>query len=259
MRTTSASTGDDPDRCANDAIIGAHGRGLRTMTNGVDRRGVLPRIVQIGFHKCGTRTFQQLFERAGHKVLQHKLRPRFRPSRNAALLMRENLRAGRKIFAGMEDFTFYAGLIYQTESESFEPIRRFTEIMRDYPDTILLLNVRNREDWVQSRLKHGHGEFAKRVMRQRGVEDPEELAEIWRREWDTHLSEVRAFMADRPEQLVEFDLDTGSVQQLVDRLSAYGLKLEDWGDVGRTRGIRRHPIVARAKTLWAHLRWRPPA
>ena len=221
------------------------------------RSGTLPRVVQIGFHKCGTRSLEQLFQGAGHRVVQYKLRRPFRRSRNAGLLMRENLQAGRKIFAGMEDFTFYADLIYQTESDSFEPIRCFPEIMRDYPDTILLLNVRKREDWIRSRLRHGHGEFVRRVMRQRGVSSIDQIADSWRAEWDTHLAEVRAFMADRPEQLVEFDLDTGSAEALVERLPDYRLRAEDWGDIGRTRGIRRHPVVASLKQLWAHVRWRP--
>jgi hypothetical protein len=227
------------------------------MAGALERQQKLPRVVQIGYHKCGTRTFQRLFERAGHRVVQYKLRRPLRRSRIAAYIFRENLRAGRKVFAGMEDFTLYAGLSYETENDSFEPIRHFREILRDYPDTILLLNMRDREDWIRSRLRHGHGEFAARVMRQRGIEDPEVLAEAWRREWDTHIAEVREFMADRPEQLVEFNLDTGSVQALVERLSAYGLKMEHWGDVGRTRGLKQHPLVARFKRWWAHSRWRP--
>lgn len=224
---------------------------------GQDRTSALPRVVQIGFHKCGTRSLEQLFRGAGHPVVKYKLRRPLRRSRNAGLLMRQNLEAGRKIFAGMEDHVFYADLIYQTESDAFEPIRCFREIMRDYPDTILLLNVRDREDWIRSRLKHGHGEFAQRVMRQRGIDSQEVLADLWRQEWDTHLAEVRAFMADRPAQLVEFDIDNDSVEALVERLSAYGLAAEDWGDIGRTRGVKRHPLVARLKKLWAHARWRP--
>jgi len=227
------------------------------MSKQAGRAAALPRVVQIGFHKCGTRSLERLFEGAGHRIVKYKLRRPFRRSRNAGLLMRENLRAGRKIFAGMEDHTFYADLIYQTESDSFEPIRHFREIMRDYPDTILLLNVRKREDWIRSRLQHGHGEFARRVMRQRGIASTEALADAWREEWDAHLAEVRAFMQDRPEQLVEFDLDTGSVQVLVERLADYGLRAEDWGDIGRTRGVRRHPLVAGLKRFWAHVRWRP--
>ncbi len=217
----------------------------------------LPRVVQIGFHKCGTRSLEQLFRGAGHPVVKYKLRRPLRRSRNAGLLMRQNLEAGRKIFAGMEDHIFYADLIYQTENDAFEPIRCFKEIMRDYPDTVLLLNVRDREDWIRSRLKHGHGEFAQRVMRQRGIDSKDVLADLWRQEWDTHLAEVRAFMADRPEQLVEFDIDNGSVEALVQRLSAYGLDAADWGDIGRTRGVKRNPLVAKLKKLWAHLRWRP--
>jgi len=224
---------------------------------GRKRVGELPRVVQIGFHKCGTRSLEQLFRGAGHPVVKYKLRRPFRRSRNAGLLMRQNLEAGRKIFAGMEDHVFYADLIYQTESDAFEPIRCFREIMRDYPDTILLLNVRDREDWIRSRLKHGHGEFVQRVLRQRGIDSKDVLADLWRQEWDTHLAEVRAFMVDRPEQLVEFDIDRDSVDSLVERLSVYGLSAEDWGDVGRTRGVKRHPLVAKLKQLWAHMRWRP--
>lgn len=219
-----------------------------------NRRASLPRVVQIGFHKCGTRSFQQLFEGAGHPVVQHKVRPKFRPSRNAAVIMRDNLRAGRKIFAGIEHFTFYAGLIHQTESDSFEPIRHFREMLRDYPDTVLLLNVRDREDWIRSRLKHGHGEFAQRVMRQRGIATLDALADLWRQDWDNHLADVRAFMADRPEQLVEFNLDTGSVQDFVTRMAPYQLNAEDWGDIGRTRGVRRNPLLMKVRRWWSHRR-----
>ncbi|HEY7753674.1 MAG TPA: sulfotransferase [Steroidobacteraceae bacterium] len=217
----------------------------------------LPRVVQVGFNKCGTRSFQRLFERAGHPVVQHKIRRPFRRSRKAAYVMQQNLRAGRPVFAGMEDYVLYAGLIHQTATESFEGVRHFREMLRDYPDTILILNVRDREDWIRSRLKHGRGELVRRVMRQRGVSTPEEVAAIWRREWDEHLADVREAMKDRPAQLIEFNLDTDPVQGLIDRLPGYGLEAADWGDVGRTRGVREHPLVRRFKRWWAHARFRP--
>lgn len=227
------------------------------MGNDMGRSAPLPRVVQIGFHKCGTRSLEQLFRGAGHRVVKFKLRRPFRRSRNAALLIRKNLAAGRKAFAGFEDFTFYADLIYQSDEDAFEPIRHFREILRDYPDTILLLNTRQREDWIRSRLKHGHGEFLRRVMRQRGTNSAEEIASAWREEWDTHLADVRSFMTDRPQQLVEFDLDKDPVQVLIERFPAYRLRAEDWGDIGRTRGVRHYPVVAAVKRLWAQVRWRP--
>jgi len=217
----------------------------------------LPRVVQVGFNKCGTRSFQRLFEAAGHRVVQHKIRRPFRRSRKAAFVIQQNLRAGRPVFAGMEDYVLYAGLIHQTETESFEAIRHFREMLRDYPDTILILNTRNREDWIRSRLGHGRGELLRRVMRQRGVATAEQVADIWRSEWDEHHADVRAAMKDRPGQLIEFNLDRDPVQKLIDRLPGYGLRAEDWGDVGRTRGVWEHPLVKRFKRWWAHVRFRP--
>ena len=217
----------------------------------------LPRVVQIGFNKCGTRSLQQLFEGAGHPVVQHKIRKPLRRSRKAAYVMQQNLEAGRKIFAGMEEYLYYGGLIHQTESVSFEAIRHFREMLSDYPGTILILNLRDREDWIRSRLKHGRGELVKRVMRQRGIATPEEVAEQWRQEWDEHMADVRAFMAEYPDQLIEFNLDTDDVQSLVDSLPAYGLKASDWGDIGRTRGIRENALIKGLKEWWAHVRPRP--
>lgn len=161
----------------------------------------LPRVVQIGFNKCGTRSLQQLFE----------------------------------------------------------GIRHFRKILHDYPGTILILilNLRDREDWIRSRLKHGQGELVQRVMRQRGVATPEEVAEQWRQEWDKHVADVRGYMADFPDQMIEFNLDTDDVKSLIDRLSAYGLKASDWGDVGRTRGVRENALIKRLKVWWAHVRPRP--
>ncbi|MGQ0429320.1 MAG: sulfotransferase [Gammaproteobacteria bacterium] len=227
------------------------------MNRGDGDRPRLPRVVQIGFNKCGTRSFQRLFERAGHPVVQHKIRRPLRRSRKAACVIQRNLRAGRRIFAGMEEDVLYAGLIHQTEHESFEAIRHFREMLRDYPDTILILNLRDREDWIRSRLRHGRGELLRRVMRQRGVSTEAEVAELWRQEWDRHLADVREAMRDRPGQLIEFNLDRDPVEMLIQRLPGYGLRAEDWGDVGRTRGIREHPLVQRFKQWWAHARWRP--
>jgi len=222
-----------------------------------DTSQALPRVVQIGFNKCGTRSLQRLFEGAGHPVVQHKIRKPFRRARKAAFVMQQNIKAGRKIFAGMEEFIYYGGLIHQTESVSFEGIRHFREMLNDYPGTVLILNIRDREDWIRSRLKHGRGELVRRVMRQRNLNSPDELADLWRKEWDEHMDDVRTYMANFPDQLIEFNLDTDDVQSMVDRLPAYGLKASDWGDIGRTRGIRENALVKSIKEWWAHVRPRP--
>ncbi|MBK1636243.1 sulfotransferase [Rhodovulum adriaticum] len=214
----------------------------------------LPRVVQVGFNKCGTRSLARLFEGAGHKALHHKHRPPFRKSQTAARILRDNLAAGRPALAGIEGYTFYSDLIHVTPTEYFEGNTAFRQILRDYPGTILLLNLRDREAWIASRLRHGHGEFARRAMAALNLPDQDALVAKWRADWDTQIAALRSEMADRPDQLIEFDLDRDPVEKLVAALPAYGLNPADWGDTGRSRGRRLPPPLAWAKRAWAHLR-----
>jgi hypothetical protein len=197
----------------------------------------LPKVVAIGFNKCATRSLAQLFARSGHAAVHQKL-PRHRQGRRKlGGIMRANLAAGRSVFAGIEEFVFYGDLIDSNRRESFDGNTLFREILRDYPDAILLLNWREREDWIRSRLRHGHGEFAEREQRLRRLPSRDALCAVWRQEWDAHLAAVRAFMADRPGQLVEFHLDRDSVESLVARLSPYHLQADHFHDIGRSRGV----------------------
>ena len=222
----------------------------------------LPKVVAIGFNKCATRSLAQLFAAAGHPALHQKVPQRWPFSRASCRrrklggIMRTNLEAGRPVFAGVERAVFYGDLIDSNQRFTFDGNGLFREILRDYPDTILLLNWRNREDWIRSRLQHGHGEFALREQRLRRLGSPEELCAIWRAEWDAHLAAVRSFMADRPEQLVEFQIDRDPIEALIARLPAYGLRPEHYGDIGRSRG-RRLPVWLQAAKRWlAHHRHR---
>lgn len=218
----------------------------------------LPRVVAVGFNKCGTRSLAQLFARAGHPVVHQKLPARF-PSRywttrKIGRLMRMNVEAGRAVFDGAENYVFYGDLIDSCDRESFDGNTLYARILADYPDTILLLNWRDREDWIRSRLRHGHGEFAAREQRLRGLKNLDELTEVWRREWDDHLQAVRRFMGERPQQLVEFHLDRDPIEQLVGRLPGYGLSPEHFSDIGRSRGRRQPPLVGRFQRWWSHHR-----
>ena len=217
-------------------------------------------MVAIGFNKCATRSLAQLFAAAGHPALHQKLPQRWpfsmasRGRRKLGGIMRTNLEAGRPVFAGVEHAVFYGDLIDSNQRFSSDGNDLFREILRDYPNTILLLNWRDREDWIRSRLQHGHGEFALREQRVRGLGSEEELCALWRAEWDAHLAAVRIFMADRPEQLVEFHIDRDPIEVLIARLPAYGLRPEYYGDIGRSRGRRLSGWIQAGKRLWAHKR-----
>lgn len=220
----------------------------------------LPKVVAIGFNKCATRSLAQLFAAAGHSVVHQKLPQTWSLSRalngrrKLGGIMRSNYYAGLPVFAGVEQYVFYGDLIDSNQQSSFDGNGLFREILKDYPSAILLLNWRNREDWIRSRLQHGHGEFAVREQRVRELSSLDELCDVWRGEWDAHLTAVRAFMADRPSQLVEFNIDSDSIEQLIARFPAYGLQAEHYGDIGRSRGRQLPGWLKGAKYWLAHNR-----
>ena len=220
----------------------------------------LPKVVAIGFNKCATRSLARLFAGSGHVALHQKLTPRSpfawisRDRRKLGGIMRANLEVGRPVFAGFDHAVFYGDLIDSNRRVSFDGNGLFREILRDYPTTILLLNWRDRDDWIRSRLQHGHGEFAAREQRVRGLGGQDELCAVWCAEWDAHLAAVRSFMVDRPGQLVEFNIDTDPIEALIARLPAYGLRPEHYGDIGRSRGRRLPAWLQAAKRSWAHHR-----
>lgn len=216
----------------------------------------LPRVVLVGFNKTATRSFARLFEGAGHPSLHHKLRRPMRPSRTIAKMMRDNVKAGRRVFKGVEDFTFFSDLVYVTDSVAFEGNSVYREILHDYPDTILILNLRDREDWIRSRMKHGHGEFADRYGKALGLKSFEEVQDHWRAQWDEQVAGVRAFMADKPGQLIEYNIDTDKIEDLIAQLPQYELDAQDWGVTGASRGRKMSPRMARAKRAWSHLKKR---
>lgn len=99
----------------------------------------LPRIVSIGFNKCGTRALAELFRGAGHRVIHHKVRDRWPVPRRIGQVMKDNLAAGRKVFDSVETYTFYCDLIINDGTTTWDGASAFRDILRDYPDTILLL------------------------------------------------------------------------------------------------------------------------
>jgi hypothetical protein len=215
---------------------------------------VLPRVVAIGFNKCGTRSLAELFRRAGHPVVHHKVRDRWPIPRRIGKIMRDNLTAGRPVFETADSYTFYCDLIDSTREGSFDGATAFREILRDYPGTIFILNIRDQDDWITSRLNHGHGEFAKREMLAGGYAHQDELINHWRMRWDKHLAAVRRFSADNPGRVIEFNIDTDDPRTIVEQLPDYVLKPEDFYDVGRSRGRNMALPLRWLKRFVAHLR-----
>lgn len=186
------------------------------------------KIFQIGFNKCGTRTIHHFFARNGLKSLHWE-------GGKIAKAMLHNRAASRSLIEGYEDFDVFTDMEWLTATTHIEAFKFFPEIADAFPDARFILNTRDRENWIQSRLAHDHRDFVGRWMALTGLTDPDALAAHWREEWDRHHRNVRDFFADAPERLVVFDIEQDSPETLAKGFPELDLNTRFYKHRGKTR------------------------
>lgn len=184
-----------------------------------------PKIIQIGFNKCGTRSMFRFFRQNRIKSIHWS---KGIVGRDMAI----NLTTGRKPFAGYEDFVFYSDLMGPVGLPVFEAQFHFRELHAAYPDALFILNTRSEDSWLRSRLRHP--EFIRRFQRHYRLEADAEVEGLWRDQWRAHHAAVHAYFADRPQQLLVFDIEKEDGHALSTFVAPhYRTDPEKWGHVGK--------------------------
>lgn len=185
------------------------------------------RIFQIGFNKCGTRSLNMFFKRNGLRGVHYD------NGRLASTIFR-NVANGRPPIEGYEDFAFLSDMEYLTPIGAFDAYKLFDRLAEAYPEARFILNTRERESWVKSRLKHNDGVYRGKWRNILRVEDDEAVADYWRADFDRHHERVRAYFAGQPDRLIEFDLDRDGGEVLTRAAPGYEFKSLEIPVVGKT-------------------------
>lgn len=192
----------------------------------------MKRVIQIGFHRCGTRSLAQLFERSGYPAAHWRVQ-RKNGKMNLARAMKKNIEAGRKCLYRIERYAFLSDMeFYDDDGKIWSGFKLFRVIDAEYPDTKFLLNTRNKDEWLQSRLHHRR--YAQKFIAAHDLTGIDECLQIWSIDWDTHLADVRAYFADRPDDLVQFNIDTDGVHDLIAQLPDFRLDPGAWDHIGKS-------------------------
>ncbi len=170
--------------------------------------------------------------------------------------MRDNIGSGKLPFLGFENYTFYSDLIYLTHNTVYEGGMAYREIFSAYPDTLFLFNTRDKEDWIQSRLRHGHGEFALRYMTALGIETTDELVVKWRHDWDALGAGLALFSKETGAKVITHNIDIDPIEKLITALNEFHLDPTAWSDTGNSRSRRYSTLTKKLKTFWSHRRHR---
>lgn len=184
------------------------------------------RIFQIGFNKCGTRSFSQFFRLNGHKVVHWD-------KGNLAKKMKENFEQEKSPVAGYSDRTFFSDMEYlDAEGNCIEIYKEFEKLYTMFPHAYFILNTRDVDEWIQSRLKHGS--YFKYYKKHLGLKSKEDVIKYWRMDWYRHHYKVLDFFKDKG-NLLTFTLKKDKPSLICDFFkNELDLNPDFFGIVGKT-------------------------
>ena len=190
---------------------------------------------QIGFKRCGTTSIAAFFNRNGIPAVHFDWG-------RLGRTMERNLGEGLPLLRGYERFDAFTHMEYSAPHAWFDGFRRWPELMETYGNSRFILNTRSREGWIRSMLPNNPERRYWRMdyfEARWGTSDPDELAELWSRDWDEHH---RGVMAGIPEdRLLVFDIERDSPELLCDFIGLPSSSARHW----TRENARLHPLAAR--------------
>ena len=233
---------------------------MRPQTDRRDYDAIKPRIFQIGFNKCGTRSFYDFFEKNGIKSVHYK-------RGELASGISANIDTGKPPLAGWDKWTAYTDMQWVKKTGVIEACGFYKEFATYYPRSYFILNTRNKDRWINSRLNHGTGQnYGNRYRLGLGLSTMEETVEAWSEMWDMHHEEVPKFLAQTGQHFLIYNIEEDTPDSLVKFLAPdFKTDARKFGHQGKTSGTTpalpaqtenpverpRNPYVSSGPTLKA--------
>jgi hypothetical protein len=178
------------------------------------------KIFQIGFNRCGTASIH-------HYLVANGVRSVHQDEGRLVQRMFANLANGDDLLAGYEEFDAFTDMEFLDSSGTYlEGYKLFPYLAAQYPDAVFILNTREREAWIRSRLAHGRKiSYAQRAMRHYNVNTIDALTDLWRADWERHHHRVTEFFAGKNYRFFVLRIETDLPHLLNERLPE--CKLDD--------------------------------
>lgn len=196
------------------------------------------KIFQIGLNKCGTCSLHTLFK----DHAEPSIRSIHWNNGKLALDIENNRRSNEPLLKGYDEIIFFSdmeAIFYDANHivNIIEAYKCFKILDQQYPNSKFILNIRNIDNWINSRLKHtgylsvldndnikhtaSDYSYKSYYMNYYSIFDIETIIKIWKQNYEYHLSSVREYFLDRPNDLIEYNIETDSFDKLKSFFSQY--------------------------------------
>ena len=197
----------------------------------------LPRVFVIGFNRCGTRTIHWYFKSNGYRSVH------WDEGRLANRMFR-NLTDSVPLLTGYEQYTVFSDMEQIVAGVfAFEAYKLYPYLAAQYPESVFLLNTRDVESWLNSRLEHGR--YASKWKTLLHVESDEALLSLWRRDWERHHEGVERYFSGGSHRFLKLDIEKDPAEKINLALPEYVLDVEKYSPRGRSGPPERHRKLPR--------------
>lgn len=187
------------------------------------RRSPDIKIFFIGFNRCGTNSFHQLMKGAGIRSV-HWLSPR---KENITDGIEARLADRQALREYLSPWTAFSDLVSASETRFVEGNGFFPAFHDAFPQSYFVLNDRDVEAWLRSRVQHSNGTFLQRAMAYHGA-DKEQVLDIWRRQHAEHTAKALDHFAGNP-RFIHFRIDRDPIERMVSFLAPdFTISPSDW-------------------------------
>jgi hypothetical protein len=174
----------------------------------------MSKIFVIGFNKCGTTSLHSFLKSGGLRAVHWRTHGQ---KRHIAEVMFTNLSLRTPILQGLTHFDVFSDMMFLSGAIHLEANILFRDMHSEYPQARFILNTRNKDNWIASRLRHLRGGFLRDSMSCYGL-DKDGVVSIWSDQWDRHHQEVRTYFRHHPEIFQEFNIERDDISMLCDFL-----------------------------------------
>jgi len=114
------------------------------------------KIFVIGPNKCGSISLNNFF-------LQNNLNSVHWKQGSIAIKILSNISANLDPLTDLHKYDCILDMYFITKGLYISPLSLIDNIIKNYPNEIYILNIRNYNDWLKSRKSHGDGSLNKRL------------------------------------------------------------------------------------------------
>lgn len=180
--------------------------------------------------------------------------------------MQEN----RFILSGYEHYDAYTDMEHATAEDFCYGFMYYREIFEQVEDSMFILNTRDKDNWIKSRLDHHIHEtnesYAACYQEFYGLDDVSAVIARWRNDWDAHHAAVQDLIP--PERLLVFNIEADSPLRLCEFVGLddsaarhYGhenITLSDFGEFlrKRTPDIVKRAVPQQSRDVIKRLLWK---